>query len=74
MSQISMDHLPKVLEMALAELFGEQQLVQYNINSNGNITSVSMKFTMPGHVVHTPVSQSKLGILLSFHHRQVYYY
>ena len=59
MTQLHMEHLPKVLQMALTELCGEQHLINWNINSNGNITSLHMKFAMPGHIVQvTPVPQS----------------
>ena len=59
MSQLSMENLPELLQMSLTKLIGEQHLIHWNINSNGNTTSISMKFITPGHIVHaTPVSQS----------------
>lgn len=45
----SAQQMPKVLEMTLANLLEEQKLYQWNINSNNNIVSVTLKFAMPGH-------------------------
>ena len=57
MDFISSQTLPKVLEIALVELLDQQQLFQWNINSNNNITSITLKFAMPGQTgsVSTPV-------------------
>ena len=59
MPQLSMENLPELLQISLTKLNGEQHLIHWNINSNGNTTNISMKFITPGHIVHaTPVSQS----------------
>ncbi len=44
----SVREFPKVLIVALRELLEEQDLVHWNINSNKNVTSVVIRFAMPG--------------------------
>ena len=41
-----MDNVPKVLVIALAELFEQQKLIQWNMYSNGGNVNVSLKFSM----------------------------
>ena len=54
-----MDMFPKVLQLALTELLSKENIVQWNINSNGNVTSVHIRFAPQGHIVNsTPYSQS----------------
>ncbi len=45
--------------MALRELLEEQDLVHWNINSNKYVTSVVIRFAMPGQCSHTPVTWRK---------------
>ncbi len=59
MASISVGDFPKVLGMALRELLAEQDLVHWNINSNKNVTSVVIRFAMPGQYSHTPVTWRK---------------
>jgi hypothetical protein len=57
-----MDKLPKILGIALVELIEEQNVMQWNIHSNGNTVNVTMKFAMPGHVgAQSPISQSQVN-------------
>ncbi len=56
MASISVGDFPKVLSVALRELLEEQDLVHSNINSNKNVTSVVLRFAMPGQYNHTPVT------------------
>ncbi len=60
MASISVGDFPKVLSMALRELLEEQDLVHWNINSNKNVTSVVIRFAIPGQYSHTPVTWRKL--------------
>ena len=46
MASICVDNLPKVLGLALTELFLEQKLIQWNIHSNGGNVNVSLRFAM----------------------------
>ncbi len=59
MSTINVEDSPKLLTVALRELLEEQDLVHWNINSNENVTSVVIRFAMPGHYSHTPVTWRK---------------
>ncbi len=45
-----MDKLPNGLSIALAALIYEQNVIQWNIHSNGNIVNVTTKFAMSGYV------------------------
>ncbi len=60
MSSIQMDKLPNVLGIALAALIDEQNVIQWNIHSNGDIVNVTMTFAMSGHIAtqsHMPQPQ-----------------
>ncbi len=60
MASSSVEDLHKVLNVSLLELLEEQNLVRLNINSNGSITSVVIRFTMQGsHDFNTPVTWRK---------------
>ncbi len=62
MSSIQMDKLPNVLGIALAALIDEQNVIQWNIHSNGNIVNVTIKFAMSGHIAaQSPMPQSQVN-------------
>ncbi len=59
MASISFGDFPRVLSVASRELLEEQYFVHLNINSNKNVTSVVIRFAMPGQYSHTPVTWRK---------------
>ncbi len=62
MSSIHMNKPPNVLGIALAVLIDEQNVIQWNIHSNGNIENVTMKFAMFGHIAaQSPMPQPQVN-------------
>lgn len=55
----SVEELPKVLQVTLAELMSGQDLIHWSVNSNKSITSVTIRFALPGHLEYTPVTWRK---------------
>ncbi len=57
-----MDKLPNVLDIALAALIDEQNVIQLNIHSNVNIVNVTMTFAMSGYVAaQSPMPQPQVN-------------
>ncbi len=62
MSSIQMDKLPNVLGIVLAALIDEQNVIQWNIHSYGNIVNVTLKFAMFGHIAaQSPMPQPQVN-------------
>ncbi len=62
MSSIQMDKLPNVLGIALAVLIDKQNVIQWNIHSNGNIVNVTMTFAMSDHIAaQSPMPQPQVN-------------
>ncbi len=56
------DRLPNVLDVALAVLIDEQNVIQWNIHSNGNIVNVPMTFATPDlAVAQSPMPQPQVN-------------
>ena len=57
-----MDALPKLLISTIEQVSRDQTLLTWNINSNGDLTTVTIRYSESGHAARTPMSRCGTGM------------